>query len=153
MTAPSWSVCLFRYVQMYSDVSVKHNKNFIKGKGTSVPLQGWTGPEGSRKLTFPDFVTTAQGGDRLSALRTGCLYPQEILLVLIYVRSSVDTRAIVRSEVFYANEKSTVLPRFPKTLLCLNKETNLMSLALLFRYLMLNMFRMLIHPSSGECDL
>jgi len=28
-----------------------------------------------------------------------------------------------------------------------------MSLALLFHYLMLNMFRMLIHPSSGPCDL
>jgi len=28
-----------------------------------------------------------------------------------------------------------------------------MSLALLFRYLMLNMFRVLIHPSSGACDL
>ena len=28
-----------------------------------------------------------------------------------------------------------------------------MSLALLFHYLMLNMFRMLIHPSSGTCDL
>ena len=28
-----------------------------------------------------------------------------------------------------------------------------MSLALLFHYLMLNMFRMLIHPSSGAFDL
>ena len=28
-----------------------------------------------------------------------------------------------------------------------------MSLALLFPYLMLNMFRVLIHPSSGACDL
>jgi len=28
-----------------------------------------------------------------------------------------------------------------------------MSLPLLFHYLMLNMFRMLIHPSSGACDL
>ena len=28
-----------------------------------------------------------------------------------------------------------------------------MSLALLFLYLMLNMFRVLIHPSSGACDL
>jgi len=28
-----------------------------------------------------------------------------------------------------------------------------MSLALLFHYLLLNMFRMLIHPSSGACDL
>jgi len=28
-----------------------------------------------------------------------------------------------------------------------------MSLALLFHYMMLNMFRMLIHQSSGACDL
>jgi len=28
-----------------------------------------------------------------------------------------------------------------------------MSLALLFHYLLLNMVRMLIHPSSGACDL
>jgi len=28
-----------------------------------------------------------------------------------------------------------------------------MSLAFLFHYLMLNMFRMLIHLSSGDCDL
>jgi len=28
-----------------------------------------------------------------------------------------------------------------------------MSLAFLFHYLMLNMFLMLIHPSSGGCDL
>jgi len=28
-----------------------------------------------------------------------------------------------------------------------------MSLASLFHYLMLNMFQMLIHPSSGTCDL
>jgi len=33
-----------------------------KGKGKAVPLQAWTGPEGSRKLRFPDFVTTAQDG-------------------------------------------------------------------------------------------
>ena len=28
-----------------------------------------------------------------------------------------------------------------------------MSLALLFHYLLLNMFRMLVHPSSGACEL
>jgi len=33
------------------------------------------------------------------------------------------------------------------------RETNLISLALLFHYLMLNIFRILIHPSSGACDL
>ena len=32
------------------------------------------GPDGSRKLSFPDFVTTAQDGGKLSALRTGRLY-------------------------------------------------------------------------------
>jgi len=47
-------------------------------KGKAVPLQAWTGPEGSRKLRFPDCVTTAQDGGWLSALGTGRLYPQEI---------------------------------------------------------------------------
>jgi len=30
----------------------------------AVPLHAWTGPEGSRKLRFPDFVTKAQDGGR-----------------------------------------------------------------------------------------
>ena len=55
-------------------------------KGKAVPLQAWTGPEGSRKLRFPDFVTMVQDGGRFSALCTGHLYPQEILLALISVK-------------------------------------------------------------------
>ena len=42
-------------------------------KSKAVPLQAWTSPAGSRKLMFPDFVTTAQDGGRLSALHTGHL--------------------------------------------------------------------------------
>ena len=66
-----------------------------KGKGKAVSLQAWTGPQGSRKLRFPDYMTTAQDCGRLSVLRTGRLYPQEILLVIISVRGWVDPRAIV----------------------------------------------------------
>ena len=37
-------------------------------KGKLVPLQAWTGPEGSSKLRFPDFVTTAQDGGKVVSL-------------------------------------------------------------------------------------
>jgi hypothetical protein len=29
----------------------------VRGKGKAIPLQAWTGPEGSRRLRFPDFKT------------------------------------------------------------------------------------------------
>jgi len=55
-------------------------------KGKAVPVQARRGPEVSKKLRFPDFVTTApDGGKVVTALRSGHLYPQEILLVLISV--------------------------------------------------------------------
>ena len=34
----------------------------------AVPLQAWSGPEGSRKLRFLDFVTVAQDGGKVFSL-------------------------------------------------------------------------------------
>ena len=34
-------------------------------QGKAVPLQSWSGPEGSSKLRFPDFTTTAQDGGKV----------------------------------------------------------------------------------------
>jgi len=53
----------------------------MRKTGKADPLEAWAGPEGSRKLSFPDFVATAEDDGRI-----GRLYLQEMLLVLIYVR-------------------------------------------------------------------
>jgi len=37
-------------------------------KGKAVPLQAWSGPEGSGKLRFPDFMTTAQNSGKVVRL-------------------------------------------------------------------------------------
>jgi hypothetical protein len=37
-------------------------------KGKAVPLQAWSSPEGSRKLRFPDFMTTAQNNGKVVSL-------------------------------------------------------------------------------------
>jgi len=37
-------------------------------KGKAVPLQAWSGPEGSRKLRFPDFMMAAQDGGKVVSL-------------------------------------------------------------------------------------
>ena len=45
-----------------------HFSSYVKGKGKAVPLQVWTGPEGSTKLRFPDVVTTAQDAGNVVSL-------------------------------------------------------------------------------------
>jgi hypothetical protein len=34
-------------------------------KGKAAPLQAWSGPEGSKKLRFPDIMTSAQDGGKV----------------------------------------------------------------------------------------
>jgi len=38
-------------MQIYTSVKIR------LGKGKAIPLQAWTGPEGSRRLRLPDFKT------------------------------------------------------------------------------------------------
>jgi len=53
------------YLDVINSVRWYKNTRNGKGKGTAVPLQAWSGPEGSRKLRFPDFMTTAQDGGKV----------------------------------------------------------------------------------------
>jgi hypothetical protein len=76
-----------------------------QGKGNPVPLQAWSGPEGSRKLRFPDFMTTAQdGGKVVSLTHRPPLPPGNAPGTHFYYRLS-QSRAIVQLEGFYVNEK------------------------------------------------
>ena len=55
---------------MYND-TLRHtaaNHECILYKGKAVPLQAWGGPDGFRKLRFPDFMTTAQNGGKVVSL-------------------------------------------------------------------------------------
>ena len=71
-----------RSLQNGAHLSIRKQSHYRPGQAQGV----------LRNSGFPDFVTTAQDGGRLSALRTGLLYPQEILLVLISVRGLVDRK-------------------------------------------------------------
>jgi hypothetical protein len=51
-----------------SDFPICSTTLAVKGKGKSDPLHARSGPEGSRKLRFPDYVTMAQDGGKVVSL-------------------------------------------------------------------------------------
>jgi hypothetical protein len=100
-------ICLFtctRINRRSSENAWRHGiiggkeKERVWVKVKAVPLQACSGPEVSRKLRFPDYMTTAQDDGKVVSPTHRPPLPQEMLLVLISVRGWVDPRAVVRSE-------------------------------------------------------
>jgi hypothetical protein len=69
------AVGIFQKASCHTRIKIVFLNDKVKGK--AVPLQAWSGPEGCRKLRFPDYMTTAQDGGKVVSLT---------LLVLICVR-------------------------------------------------------------------
>jgi hypothetical protein len=70
------------YKSVDKDLKTKPTKfwkyvSSFKGKGKAVPLQAWSGPEGSRKLRFPDCMTTAQDDGKVVSLTHRLTLPPE----------------------------------------------------------------------------
>ena len=59
------SLLLYTKFHLYNIISFCST---TEGAGKAVPLQAWSGPEGSRKLRFPDSMTTAQEGGKVVSL-------------------------------------------------------------------------------------
>ena len=86
-TSWSWSRQLLRFkeleifvIYMFDYLELCHKRVWILPlssntkdvnikKGKAVPLQAWSGPEGSRKLRFQNFMTTAQDGGKFVSLK------------------------------------------------------------------------------------
>ena len=55
-----------------TEVAFRVTKGNVAGhmplKVKAIPLHAWSGPEGSRKLRFPDFMTTERDGGKVVSL-------------------------------------------------------------------------------------
>jgi len=45
---------------MHSNISMQDKRTYEVQNILKAPFQHWSGPEGSKKLRFPDFMKTAQ---------------------------------------------------------------------------------------------
>jgi len=62
------TILIFFCLCIYGNQTKQLNLHKTQIKGTAVPLQAWSGPKGSRKLRFPDYMTTAQDGGKAVSL-------------------------------------------------------------------------------------
>jgi hypothetical protein len=59
-----------KYGLSFAPMELLRTRNRLKAgsQGEAGPLQAWSGPEGSRKIIFSDFMTTAQDGGKVVSL-------------------------------------------------------------------------------------
>ena len=60
--------CLYTFSNLTDHQTFQMQTTQTASKGTAVSLQARSGPEGSRNLRFPDFMTTAQDGGKVVSL-------------------------------------------------------------------------------------
>jgi len=72
-----WSHTGEAEVQLHSFLTSALDVCNDKAKGKAVPLQACSIPQGSSKLRFPDYTTTAQDGDKVVSLTHRPLLPPE----------------------------------------------------------------------------
>jgi hypothetical protein len=62
------TMLIFGFILSYPALDLFYVNFYYNSKGQAVPLEAWSGPEGSRKLRFPDFMTTVQDVGKIVSL-------------------------------------------------------------------------------------
>jgi hypothetical protein len=97
--------------------------------GKAVPIQAWTGTEGSTRLRLPISWQSAHEGGEIFGLKHRPPLPlQEIFLVLVSVRGWVNPRVIVRPEGLCQIMPSTPSGIEPGTLRLVSQRLNQLQL-------------------------
>ena len=83
----------------------RRRNDIFNSKGKSFPLHAWNVPEGSKKLRFPDFVTTSQGGGKFVSIKHRQTLPQKMFLYTFLLVAVCTPKSMVLSEGIYVKQK------------------------------------------------